>query len=102
MANERENITKTEEMTAEPRRNGRWIDRCFFFNSETLGGLILRCAILLAIPWAYVWLCGLVLNYWLKLYNMTPFIFYSWIVLLILALAAIGYAIVRFRKNRRS
>ena len=73
----------------------------FFLNSPSVGGLVLRCVILLLIPYAYLLLCGLVFDKWLKLYRMTPFIFYSLIVLYVIAIVVIILAIVRFVRTRR-
>ena len=74
---------------------------CFFLNSKSAGGLVLRCIILLLIPYAYLFLCGLVFDKWLKLYRMTPFIFWSLIVLYVIAIAVIVLAIVRFVRLTR-
>lgn len=73
----------------------------FFLNSPSVGGLVLRCVILLLIPYAYLLLCGLVFDKWLKMYRMTPFIFYSLIVLYVIAIVVIILAIVRFARTRR-
>ncbi len=52
-------------------------------------GIILTVIALLVIPYGYVWLCGLVFDLWLKLYDAVVFIFVSLIVLLVLNIAMI-------------
>ncbi len=102
MNTQREN-ERVETEGAAPRRllrRKKWVDRSFFLNSETVGMLILKIVILIAIPYAYVWLCGL-LNEWLKLYSMVPFFFYSMVLLAVLAVATIVYAIIRFVKKSK-
>ena len=58
------------------------------------GGIILRIIILLAIPYAYLMLCGLIFDWWLRMYELTTFIFYSLMVLYAAALALIVISIV--------
>ena len=107
MANEKNNArpeapakkgAKKEQKTDSKKRDWR---TSFFMNSKTVGGLVLRCFILLVIPYAYLMFCGLVFDMWLKLYGMTPFIFYSLIVLYLAAIAVIVLAIVRYVRTTR-
>ena len=72
------------------------------FHPETAGGLTLRIVIALAIPYAYLMLCGLIFDKWLHLYNLTMFIFISLCVLYLLALAYIVACIVCFTKRKKS
>ncbi len=62
----------------------------------TLGGLILRCCILLAVPFAYPFICGLIFDLWFKLYDAVPFIFYSLITLYVVNFVLIIWLIVKF------
>lgn len=70
--------------------------------AKTVGGLILRCVILLVIPYAYLMLCGLIFDWWLHLYNMTNFIFYSLIVLAVIALILIICCIVWYFQAKKA
>ena len=62
-------------------------------------GLAVRIIILIIIPYAYLMLCGLIFDWWLHMYNMTDFIFYSLIVLAVAALVMIGFCIYWFVKR---
>ncbi len=66
----------------------------------SVGGLLLRCAILVAVPVAYPFVCGLIFDLWLKWYDAVPFIFYSLITLYIVSLGLIVWSIVRFIRGR--
>ncbi len=72
----------------------------FFLDSKKITHLILKSLLLLAIPYIYLILCGFLFDRWLKLYAATSAIFYSLIVLYIIAIAIIVYAIVRFIRAR--
>ena len=61
-------------------------------------GLVLRIVILLAIPYAFLMLCGLIFDTWLHLYGATPFIFFTLIALYIAALVLIVFVIIWFCK----
>lgn len=57
--------------------------------AKSLLGLVVRIVILMIIPYAYLMLCGLVFDWWLHMYEMTNFIFYSLIVLAVAAVVLI-------------
>ena len=76
-----------------------WTDN-FFMNSKKPGELVLKCILLLVIPYAFLLLWGLVFDGWLKLYGLRGFIFYFVIVLYVAALALIAIAIVKFVRTR--
>ena len=61
-----------------------WLRRTLTANG--FWGVLLRIIILLAIPYAYLMLCGLIFDMWLRMYEMTTFIFYSLIALYVAAL----------------
>jgi len=67
----------------------------FFVNSTKVSALVLKTLLLLVIPYAYLMLCGLIFDRWLKLYMMTTFIFVSLCVLVVLALLFIVWAWIR-------
>jgi len=73
----------------------------FFLNSRGLAALILKCLLLLAIPYAYLLLCGLLFDYCLKWYFMTTFIFVSLALLFTVALAIIIWASIRYFRQKR-
>ena len=54
--------------------------------AKSVGGVIVRIIILLAIPYAYLLLCGLIFDKWLRMYQMTTFIFISLCVLYVIAI----------------
>ena len=54
--------------------------------AKSVGGIIVRIIILLAIPYAYLLLCGLIFDKWLRMYQMTTFIFISLCVLYVIAI----------------
>ena len=54
--------------------------------AKSVGGIIVRMIILLAIPYAYLLLCGLIFDKWLRMYQMTTFIFISLCVLYVIAI----------------
>lgn len=54
--------------------------------AKSVGGVVVRIIILLAIPYAYLMLCGLIFDKWLRLYQATTFIFISLCVLYLIAI----------------
>ena len=54
--------------------------------AKSVGGVIVRIIILLAIPYAYLLLCGLIFDKWLRLYQATTFIFISLCILYLIAI----------------
>lgn len=68
----------------------------FFLNSRKALALILKIILMLVIPYAYLMLCGLIFDHFLKWYFMTNFIFVSLILLFLIALILSIWAIVRF------
>ncbi|NCB52307.1 MAG: hypothetical protein EOM54_10550 [Clostridia bacterium] len=73
----------------------------FFLNSRSFTALILKCLLLLAVPYAYLMLCGLLFDYLLKWYFMTAFIFVSLALFFTIALAIIIWANIRYFRQRR-
>lgn len=71
----------------------------FFINSKTVGHLVGKILLMLAIPYTYLLLCGLVFDYWLKWYHMVMFIFFSFVGFYLVAFTMIGIAIVRYVKS---
>ena len=68
------------------------------FCTESNKGLALRIILGLLAPYAYLMLCGLVFDRWLRLYGMTTFIFFSYAILQVLGIAVAVLSIV---SNRR-
>ncbi len=52
-------------------------------------GLAFISLALLVFPYGYVWICGLVFDLWLKMYDAVVFIFVSMIVLWVINIAVI-------------
>lgn len=73
----------------------------FFLSSNTLGALIGKCLLMLLIPYAYLFACGLVFDMWLKWYFMTTFIFVSLIILYVIAIALVVIAIRNYKKAKK-
>ena len=73
----------------------------FLLNSETGLGLLGKCVLMLAIPYVYLLLCGLIFDYLLKWYFMTTFIFVSLIAFYLVAFAMVGIAISRYMGKKR-
>ncbi len=67
----------------------------------TLKQLLLRCFILLVAPYAYLMLCGLIFDMWLKWYDAVPFIFYSLITFYIVDIVFIVIFVCRYAKARK-
>lgn len=72
----------------------------FFLNSKTILALVGKIVLMLVIPYAYLLLCGLVFDWWLKLYSMIFFIFFSFIFFYLVAFFLVGLAIFRFCKKK--
>ncbi len=64
-------------------------------------GLALRIVLGLAIPYAYLMLCGLIFDRWLHLYNMTTFIFFSYVILALAGIAEIVLSIIKYVKRKK-
>lgn len=90
-------------MATEKKKSGMagWPVLRFFVNNSSVGKLIGKSLLLLVIPYAYLFLCGLIFDYLLKWYSMTTFIFFSLIALYVIAVALIVWAIVRFVKKKK-
>lgn len=73
----------------------------FFLNSKKVSALLLKILLLVIIPYAFLMLCGLVFDYWLRWYFMTNFIFVSLIALCLIALIFIVWAVARYIKNNK-
>ncbi len=71
----------------------------FFKEHKSVGTVVGKSIVLLLIPYAYLFLCGLVFDALLKMYSMTEFIFYSMIALFIAAIVGIVYMVVMFKKS---
>ncbi len=64
-------------------------------------GIILTVIALLAIPYGYVWLCGLIFDLWLKMYDAVLVIFISFIALAAVNLIMICLLLIGFcTKNK--
>ena len=72
----------------------------WFLNSEAVGPLVLKCVVLILIPYVYLFLCGAIFDALLRWYFMTPFIFFSMIVLYVIAIAMIVWAIIRYCRRK--
>lgn len=64
-------------------------------------GLALRIVLSLVTPYAYLMLCGLVFDRWLRLYSMTTFIFFSYAALTLAGLVIIVMSALRYVKGRK-
>ena len=72
----------------------------YFLNSNTKGSLLKKCALLLLIPYVYLFVCGAIFDALLRWYFMTPFIFFSMITLYIIAILMVIWAITRYRRRK--
>lgn len=72
----------------------------YFLNSDRVGSLVLKCVLLLVIPYAYLFACGAIFDALLRWYFMTNFIFYSVIVLYVIAIAMMAWAIIRYCRRK--
>ena len=70
--------------------------------AKSVGGVIVRIIILLAIPYAYLMLCGLIFDKWLRLYQATTFIFISLCVLYVIAIVLCIFTIKWSNEAKRS
>lgn len=61
--------------------------------AQSGGGLLLRIVVLLAIPYAYLMLCGLIFDRLLRWYFMTNFIFFSLLALYVVALVLVVFSV---------
>ncbi|NCB75151.1 MAG: hypothetical protein EOM51_10475 [Clostridia bacterium] len=73
----------------------------FFLNSGGARALVLKSLLLLAIPYAYLMLCGLLFDYLLKWYFMTVFIFVTLVIFYLIAIVLIVWAVNRYLKQKR-
>jgi len=86
----------SEKTTAANESAGkRWI-----LNPKTGKGLTLHIILDLIVPYLYLLLCGLVFDKWLRLYNMTTFVFFSYAAFQLAGIAFTIINIVRFARNR--
>lgn len=65
-------------------------------------GLTLRIILGLLAPYAYLMLCGLVFDRWLRLYGMTTFVFFSYAILQVLGIAVAVLSIVSYSRRKKS
>ena len=72
----------------------------YFLNSDRIGSLLLKCILMLVIPYAYLFACGAIFDALLRWYFMTNFIFYSVIVLYVIAIAMMAWAIIRYCRRK--
>ena len=76
---------KIEEKTEEKKKT--FLEKIKeLLTAKSVGGIVVRIIILLAIPYAYLMLCGLIFDKWLRLYQATTFIFISLCVLYVIAI----------------
>ena len=95
------NAEKIEEKTVrKPAKKKKTLKE--ILTAKSVGGLILRIVILLAIPYAFLMLCGLIFDKWLKMYNMTTPIFIALCILYAIAIALCICSIVWFNKAKKS
>ena len=86
--------------TAKPRKKKKTLKE--LLTAKSIGGLILRIVILLAIPYAFLMLCGLIFDKWLKMYYMTTPIFIALCILYVIAIILCICCIVWFNKAKKS
>ena len=72
----------------------------FLFQSDKAFQLVLKILLVLAIPYAYLILCGIVFDSILKWYFMTNFIFFSLIALYLVAFVLVAKMIIKYRKHK--
>ena len=87
---------KTKNKAKENEKSG-----CKMICPKSGKGLALRVVLGLLVPYAYLMLCGLVFDRWLKLYGMTTFIFFSYVILQILGIAAAVLSIRSYRRQKK-
>ena len=69
--------------------------------AKSVGGVVVRIIILLVIPYAYLMLCGLIFDKWLRLYQATTFIFISLCVLYVIAIVLCILTIKWFNESKK-
>ncbi len=67
----------------------------------TLKRLIITSVILLVAPYAYLMLCGLILDTWLNMPESVLFIFYSLITFWLIDIGIIIYLVVKYVRNKK-
>ena len=65
-----------------------------FLTAKTPLGMVLRIVLPPVIAYAYLMLCGLIFDWWLHKYNMTNFIFYSFVTLAALAIIFVIVSVI--------
>ncbi len=90
---------KKEKKAAEPKPKN--IKKAKKKKKLTLPKLLLGIVLLLVIPYAYLMLCGLVFDMWLKMYDMVLFIFYSLITFYIINIGIIIYLVIKYFRDRK-
>lgn len=73
----------------------------FLTHSRTLKALIGKIILMLAIPYAYVFLCGAIFDAWLHMPKMVYFIFFSMLALYAIAVFLIVCAVRNYRRRNR-
>ena len=68
---------------------------------KNLKSLIVKSIVLILIPYAYLFVCGLVFDALLKWYFMTTFIFFSMVALYIAAIVLIILMCIRYSKKSK-
>ena len=69
--------------------------------AKSVGALVARIVIMLAIPYAYLMLCGLIFDKWLHMYKATGFIFWSLMTFWAIALALSVLSVIWYVKSRQ-
>lgn len=97
--------TEKKQKAAKPEKEkmsfAQWLAKVT--TSKSGAGLALRIVIGLLAPYAYLMLCGLVFDYWLKMYNMTTFIFFSYAFLQLVGIAFAVISILRYvNRNKKN
>ena len=72
----------------------------FFLKNDKAYKLVLKCLLLLLIPYAFLMLCGLVFDLLLNWYFMTTYIFIVLIIITLIALALITWSIISFVRKK--
>jgi len=73
----------------------------FLLECKNLKVLIGKSVLYLVIPYAYLFLCGILFDTLLKWYFMTTFIFFSLIALYIAAIVLIVLMCIRYYKTQK-
>jgi len=70
---------------------------------KTVGGLIGQILLIfIVIPEAFLMICGLIFDKWLKLYQLTTVIFIVWAIILIIAIYLSVKSIIWYNKNKKN